>query len=48
MFEGILIEKDDAGYRATLQEIDESVLPEGALSLADSHHSRSRAWPRID
>jgi hypothetical protein len=28
MFRGILIEKDDAGYRATLKDIDEARLPE--------------------
>jgi acrylyl-CoA reductase (NADPH) len=33
MFSGILIEKDDAGYRASLQEIDESVLPEGDVDV---------------
>ena len=30
MFQGILITKDDAGYRAALQQIDESVLSEPA------------------
>jgi acrylyl-CoA reductase (NADPH) len=29
MFKGILIEKDDDGYRAAVQQIDDSVLPEG-------------------
>ena len=29
MFRGILIEKDEQGYRAALKEIDESLLPEG-------------------
>ena len=29
MFRGILIEKDQQGYRAALKEIDESLLPEG-------------------
>lgn len=33
MFNGILIEKDDQGYRAQLQQIDDSVLPEGDVSL---------------
>lgn len=33
MFKGILITKDDAGYRAQLQEIDESLLPEGDVSV---------------
>lgn len=33
MFKGILIEKDDAGYRAQLKEIDESVLYEGDVTI---------------
>jgi acrylyl-CoA reductase (NADPH) len=33
MFRGILITKDDAGYRAQLQQIDESVLPEGDVTV---------------
>jgi acrylyl-CoA reductase (NADPH) len=33
MFKGILIEKDDDGYRAVVQQIDESVLPEGDVSI---------------
>lgn len=33
MFKGILIEKDDAGYRATLSDIDESQLPEGDVTI---------------
>lgn len=33
MFKGILIEKDDDGYRAALKEIDESVLPDGDVSV---------------
>ena len=33
MFKGILIEKDDDGYRAAVQQIDESVLPEGDVSI---------------
>jgi len=33
MFRGILIEKDQQGYRATLKDIDESVLPEGDVSV---------------
>ncbi|MFZ1246026.1 MAG: acryloyl-CoA reductase, partial [Azonexus sp.] len=33
MFKGILIEKDDAGYRASVQEIDESQLPEGDVTV---------------
>ena len=37
MFKGILIEKDDAGYRAALKEIDESQLPEGDVTVRVSH-----------
>ncbi|WP_162095507.1 MDR family oxidoreductase [Pseudomonas chlororaphis] len=33
MFKGILIEKDDAGYRAALREIDEAQLPEGNVTV---------------
>jgi acrylyl-CoA reductase (NADPH) len=29
MFDAILIEKDDAGYRASLKQVDEATLPEG-------------------
>ncbi len=37
MFNGILIEKDDKGYRATVKDIDESVLPEGDVIVNVSH-----------
>ena len=37
MFKGILIEKDDAGYRATLSDIEESALPEGDVTVKVSH-----------
>lgn len=33
MFKGILIEKGDAGYRATLSDIDEAQLPEGDVTV---------------
>jgi acrylyl-CoA reductase (NADPH) len=33
MFKGILIEKDDDGYRAAVQQIDDSVLPEGDVMI---------------
>ena len=33
MFKGILISKDDSGYRATLQDIDDAVLPEGDVTI---------------
>lgn len=37
MFKGILIEKDEAGYRAAIQEISEAQLPEGNVSVRVSH-----------
>jgi len=37
MFKGILIEKDESGYRAAVKEIDESQLPEGNVSVRVSH-----------
>ena len=37
MFKGIVIEKDDAGYRATVQDIDEARLPEGDVTVRVSH-----------
>lgn len=37
MFKGILIEKDDTGYRAELREIDESVLHDGDVSIRVTH-----------
>ncbi len=33
MFKGILIEKDDAGYRANCREIDEAMLPDGDVTV---------------
>ncbi|QCY12434.1 MDR family oxidoreductase [Pseudomonas sp. MPC6] len=33
MFDAILIEKDDAGYRATLQSLQETQLPEGDVTV---------------
>jgi acrylyl-CoA reductase (NADPH) len=33
MFAGILIEKDDQGYRSTIKQIDDSVLPEGDVTI---------------
>jgi len=33
MFKGILIEKDEQGYRAAVKSIDESVLPEGDVTI---------------
>lgn len=37
MFKGILVEKDDAGYRATVKQIDEAELPEGNVTIRVSH-----------
>ena len=37
MFTGILIEKGEQGYRAAVKEIDESVLPEGDVTINVSH-----------
>lgn len=37
MFKGILIEKDAAGYRATLTNLDEGRLPEGDVTVRVSH-----------
>jgi len=37
VFKGILIEKDESGYRAGLKEIDESQLPEGDVTIRVSH-----------
>lgn len=33
MFNGILIEKDEQGYRSTIQQIDEALLPEGDVTI---------------
>ena len=33
MFQGILISKDDAAYRATVQAIGEEVLPDGDVTV---------------
>jgi len=37
MFKGILIEKDDAGYRATLKDLTDEVLGEGDVTVRVSH-----------
>jgi len=37
MFQGIVIEKDDQGYRVEKKEIDESILPEGDVTVRVSH-----------
>lgn len=37
MFKGILIEKDEQGYRASVKQIDDSTLPEGDVIVNVSH-----------
>lgn len=37
MFKGVLIEKDDAGYRAALKDLDEGQLPDGDTMVRVSH-----------
>lgn len=37
MFKAVLIEKDDAGYRASVQTLDDAALPEGNVSVHVSH-----------
>ncbi|HRD35037.1 MAG TPA: MDR family oxidoreductase [Rhodocyclaceae bacterium] len=37
MFRGILIEKDEAGYRVSVKDIDEAQLPEGNVTVRVSH-----------
>ena len=37
MFKGILIEKDESGYRAAIKQIDEPRLPEGNVTVRVSH-----------
>ncbi|MDQ7988242.1 MAG: MDR family oxidoreductase [Candidatus Dactylopiibacterium sp.] len=37
MFKALLIEKDDAGYRTRLQELDDARLPEGNVTVRVSH-----------
>lgn len=37
MFKAIMIEKDEAGYRASLKDVDESQLPEGDVTVRVSH-----------
>lgn len=37
MFKGILIEKDEQGYRAEVKYIDDNVLPEGDVTVNVSH-----------
>ena len=37
MFKGILIEKDEAGYRSSLTDLDEARLPEGDVTVRVSH-----------
>ena len=37
MFRGILIEKDESGYRAAVKDIDEACLPDGNVTVRVSH-----------
>lgn len=37
MFKALLLEKDEAGFRAAIRELDESSLPEGDVRLQVSH-----------
>jgi acrylyl-CoA reductase (NADPH) len=37
MFNGILIEKDEENYQATVKELDENILPEGDVTVNVSH-----------
>lgn len=37
MFKGILIEKDDSGYRSAIKDIDESQLPDGDVTVRVSY-----------
>jgi acrylyl-CoA reductase (NADPH) len=39
MFKGVLIEKDDAGYRVSVQDIDDSQLPEGDVTVRVDYSS---------
>lgn len=39
MFRAVLIEKDDAGYRASIKALDESTLPEGDVSVRVAYSS---------
>ena len=37
MFKAVVIEKDEAGYRANVKDVDESELPEGDVTVRVSH-----------
>lgn len=39
MFKGILIEKNDQGYKAVVQQLNENTLPEGDVTIKVSHSS---------
>ena len=43
MFRAILIDKDDHGYRASLQELDETRLPEGEVRVREPAPTRDRS-----
>jgi acrylyl-CoA reductase (NADPH) len=37
MFKGIVVEKDESGYKAAMKDIDEAQLPEGDVTIQVSH-----------
>src|SRR5664279_6274256 len=37
MFKALMLEKDDAGFRASLRDADDAGLPEGDVTIAVSH-----------
>ena len=39
MFKAVLIEKDDAGYRAAVKDLDEASLPEGDVGVRVEYSS---------
>ena len=41
MFKGILIEKDESGYRSAVRDIDEAALPAGNVTVRVSHSTRN-------
>jgi hypothetical protein len=50
MFNAIVIDKDDSGYRANLQQVNEEQLPEGDVTVAGDRpggHRGSQFPPRL-
>jgi hypothetical protein len=45
MFKGILIQKDEKGYRSELKELDEGQLPEGDVTVVVSHSTLNYKKP---